>query len=319
MLAIARRLVSAASVMFGISVLVFLIFFATPGDPAARIAGRGASPETLAAVRHDFGFDRPLPVQYARMMGHLFVTRDLTSFVNRGEAVVPQVLDAAPVTLALAAGAAVLWLTAGLAIGVVAAVWRGGVVDRLVVALGLVGVSVPAFWLGEVMNLVTQNRLHDTWLFAWVPPLGDHPFADGPAQWLLGMVIPWGTLALLYAGVYGRVLRTSLIDTLRQDYVRTARAKGLSERRVVLQHALPLSLISVVSLFGLDFGALIGGGTLLTEVVFGLHGIGRLTYDALQNLDLPVIMATVLYGAFFVVLVNAAADLAQVALDPRAR
>ena len=318
--AVLIRLASAASVMFGISVLVFLIFFATPGaDPVARIAGRGASPETLAAVRHDFGFDRPLPVQYARMMTRLFVTRDLTSFVNRGEAVIPEVLQAAPVTLALAAGAAILWLTAGLLIGVTAAIMRGRAMDRLVVALGLIGVSVPAFWLGEVVNLVTQNRLHDTWLFAWVPPLGERPFLDDPAQWLLGMIIPWGTLALLFAGIYGRVLRTSLVEALQQDYVRTARAKGCSERRVVLHHALPASLISIVALFGLDFGALIGGGTLLTEVVFGLHGIGRLTYDALQNLDLPVIMATVLYAAFFVVAVNAAADLAQAALDPRLR
>ncbi len=318
--AILARLASAIGVMFGISVLVFLIFFATPGaDPVARIAGRGASPETLATVRHDFGFDQPLPVQYVRMMTRLFITRDLTSFVNRGEAVVPEVLAAAPVTIALATGAAVLWLTAGLAIGVLAAVTRGRAIDRLVVALGLIGVSVPAFWLGEVVNLVTQNRLHDTWLFAWVPPLGGRPFRDDPAQWVLGMIIPWATLALLFAGVYGRVLRSSLVDTLGQDYVRTARAKGAGEARVVLHHALPLSLISIVAIFGLDFGALVGGGTLLTEVVFGLHGLGRLTYDALTNLDLPVIMATVLYAAFFVVLVNAAADLLQTALDPRLR
>lgn len=315
-----RQVGLAASVMFGISVLVFLIFFATPGaDPAARLAGRGASPQTLAAVRHDFGFDRPLPVQYARMMQRLFVTRDLTSFVNRGEAVVPQVLAAAPVTLALAAGAAVLWLAAGLAIGVVSALAQGRWLDGAVVAAGLVGVSVPAFWLGEIVNLVTQSRLHDTWAFSWVPALGERAFVDDPAQWLLGMVLPCATLALLYAGIYGRVLRGSLADALGQDYVRTARAKGASEARVVWHHALPLSLVSVVALFGLDFGALIGGGTLLTEIVFGLHGIGRLTYDALQNLDLPVIMATVLYGAFFVVVVNAVADLAQVAMDPRRR
>ena len=320
MRAVATRFGSAMGVMFGLSVLVFLIFFATPGaDPAARIAGRGASPETLATVRHDFGFDRPLPVQYVRMMTRLFVTRDLTSFVNRGEAVVPEVIRAAPVTLALATGAAVLWLAAGLLIGVTAAVMRGRAIDRLVVALGLVGVSVPAFWLGEVVNLVTQNRLHDTPLFAWVPPLGERPFSDDPAQWMLGMVIPCGTLALLFAGVYGRVLRTSLIDALQQDYVRTARATGASEWQIVLKHALPLSLISIIALFGLDFSALVGGGTLLTEVVFGLHGLGRLTYDALQNLDLPVIMATVLYAAFFVVAFNAAADLLQQTLDPRLR
>ena len=318
--ALVRQAAQAAAVMFGISVLVFLIFFATPGaDPAARLAGRGASPETLASVRREFGFDRPVPVQYLRMMDRLFVERDLTSFVNRGDPVVPAVLRAAPVTLALATGAAVLWLAAGLAIALLAAAWRGSAMDRVLVVAGLVGVSVPAFWLGEVINLLTQSRLHDTWLFAWVPPLGSRSFAADPSEWVRGMIIPWATLALLYAGIYGRVLRASLVEALGQDFIRTARAKGISERQVLVRHALRLSLVSVVALFGLDFGALIGGGTLLTEVVFGLHGLGRLTYDALQNLDLPVIMATVLYAAFFVVIVNAAADAFQVLLDPRLR
>jgi peptide/nickel transport system permease protein len=310
--ALAARALQAVSVLFGISVLVFLIFFATPGaDPAARLAGRGASQETLAAVRADFGLDRPLPVQYVQLMRRLFVTRDLTSFVNRGQAVVPAVLEAAPTTLLLAVGAAVLWVVLGLAIGLVAAAF-GGAADRLVVLAGLVGVSVPAFWLGEVVNLLTQRTLHSTWLFGWVPPLG-------VGLSFTGMVLPCTTLALLYAGIYGRVLRAGLLEALAEDYVRTARAKGLGETRVLVRHALRLSLIPLVALFGLDFGGLIGGGTLLTEVVFGLHGIGKLTYDALQTLDLPMIMATVMYAALLVVLVNAAADAAAWALDPRRR
>jgi len=300
-------------VVFGISVLVFLIFFATPGtDPAARLAGRGASPETLAAVRHEYGLDRPLPLQYAALMRRLFVTRDLPSFVNRGQLVVPEVLRAAPVTLALAAGAAVLWLAAGLCIGLAGAAWRGA--GAVVSALGLVGVSVPVFWLGEVVNLLTQSRLRDPW-FAWVPPLGLR--AETWAEWLAGMILPWSTLAVLYAGIYGRVLRTSLEHAYAQDYIRTARAKGLSEARVLLRHALRNALVPVVALFGLDFGALVGGGTLLVEVVFGLHGIGKLTYDGLQTLDLAMVMACVLYAAVFVVLANAAADALQAALDPR--
>ncbi|MEJ1974658.1 MAG: ABC transporter permease [Acetobacteraceae bacterium] len=312
MKAVAARVLQAVSVLFGISVLVFLIFFATPGaDPAARLAGRGASPETLAAVRQEFGLDQPLPVQYARLMRRLFVTRDLTSFVNSGEPVIPAILQAAPVTLLLAGGAAVLWLAGGLAIGLAAAALRGGA-DRAVVAAGLLGVSVPAFWLGEVVNLLTQKTLHHTWLFGWVPPLGlGVSFA--------GMVLPWTTLALLYAGIYGRVLGAGLVEALAEDYVRTARAKGLSEMRVLLRHALRLSLIPLVSLFGLDFGSLLGGGTLLTEVVFGLHGVGKLTYDALQTLDLAMIMATVMYASLLVVLVNAAADACAWALDPRRR
>ena len=249
-------------------------------------------------------------------MRRLFVTRDLPSFVNRGQLVVPEVLRAAPVTLALAAGAAVLWLAAGLVIGVVAAGWAGGGVDRAVTMLGLVGVSVPAFWLGEMVNLVSQGQLHAPW-FAWVPPLGLP--ARNASEWLRSMALPWATLAVLYAGVYGKVLRGSLVDAYRQDYVRTARAKGIGEARVMLRHALRNAIVPVLALFGLDFGALVGGGTLLIEVVFGLHGIGKLTYDALQSLDLAMVMAAVLYAAFFVVLANGVIDGVQAMLDPRSR
>ena len=306
----------ALLVVAGISVLVFLIFFATPGaDPAARLAGRGASPETLEAVRHEYGLDRPLPVQYAALMQRLFWTRDLPSFVNRGQLVVPDVLRAAPVTLWLAAGAAAIWLAAALCIGLVGAAWRGRGADAVVTGLGLLGVSVPVFWLGEVVNLLTQSRLRP-W-FEWVPPLGVRS-----ADWggfLAGMVLPWSTLAVLYAGIYGRVLRSSLIETYRQDYVRTARAKGVGEARVLLVHALRNALTPVIALFGLDFGALVGGGTLLIEVVFGLHGVGKLTYDGLQNLDLAMVMACVLYAAVFVVAANAGVDALQAVMDPRRR
>lgn len=314
------RLGRAVLVMAGISVLVFLIFFATPGaDPAGRIAGRGAGPETLAAVRREFALDRPLPVQYARLMERLFVRGDLASYANRGQLVVPEVLRAAPVTLSLAVGAAVLWLGMGLGIGLLAAAWRGGAADRLVTLLGLLGASVPVFWLGEVANLLTQSRLHDTWAFRWVPPLGYVPLFEDPAGWFRALVIPWTTLAVLYAGIYGRVLRAGLVDAYAQDWIRTARAKGLSETRVLLRHALRNALVAAVALFGLDFGALVGGGTLLVEVVFGLRGVGRLTYDALRTLDLPMVMATVLYASLFVVAANAAVDAAQAALDPRLR
>jgi peptide/nickel transport system permease protein len=307
-------------VMLGISVLVFLIFFATPGaDPAARIAGRNATPEVLAAVRHDFGFDRPIPVQYALMMRKLFISQDLTSFVNRGEQVIPEIEAGAPVTLSLVTGAAILWVIGGLAIGIAAALTRGGLTDRVLMIAGLIGISMPVFWVGEVANLLTQSRLHGTWLFAWVPPLGYTPLTEDPVLWFKTLVIPWICLALLYMGLYGRVLRASLIEAYQEDFIRTARAKGLSETRILLRHALRTSLITFVSLFGLDFGALAGGGALLTEVVFGLQGVGKLTFDALQNLDLPVIMATVMYSSFFVVAANAAVDVAYVFLDPRVR
>ena len=317
---ILRRLGQMLFVMFGISVIVFLIFFATPGaDPAARIAGRNASPEVLEAVRHSFGFDRPLYVQYGLMMEKIFVTGDLTSFVNRGWKVVPAVLDSIPVTLSLVFGAAVLWVVFSILIGVVAAATRNSWLDKLLMALGLLGISMPVYWVGEVMNLFSQSRYHDTWLFSWVPPLGYVNFSDDPKRWFLTLVIPWITLSILYIGIYGRVLRAAIIESMQEDYIRTARAKGLSETRILLRHALRTSLIAFVTLFGLDFGALVGGSALLTEVVFGLQGIGKLTYDALQSLDLPMIMATVMYASMFVVIANAVVDFVYILLDPRVK
>jgi peptide/nickel transport system permease protein len=229
------------------------------------------------------------------------------------------VTQAAPVTLSLVLGAAVIWVVMSIGMGLLAASFRGTAVDAGVMIVGLIGISMPVFWVGEVVNLLTQNRFHHSFLFSWVPPLGYVPLTRSPFGWFKSLVFPWLTLSLLYTGIYARVLRSALVDAQEEDYVRTARAKGLTERRVLLRHALRTSLIVFVSLFGLDFGALVGGGALLTEVVFGLHGVGKLTYDSLQNLDLPVIMATVIYAAFFVVVANAVVDLVYAWLDPRVR
>jgi peptide/nickel transport system permease protein len=185
--------------------------------------------------------------------------------------------------------------------------------------VALIGISMPVFWLGEVANLITQDRLHDTFLFSWVPPLGYTPLTQNPWEWFLHLIIPWLTLAALYVGFYARVLRANLLDVANEDFVRTARAKGLSERRILTRHMLRTSMITFVSLFGLDFAVLVGGGALLTEVVFGLPGVGLLTYRSLQSLDLPVIMATVIYGAFFITIANAVVDILYARLDPRIR
>jgi peptide/nickel transport system permease protein len=314
------RTASMIFVLFAISVLVFLIFFATPGvDPAARIAGREADQQTLQQVRHDFGLDRPKPVQYVILMKKLFISRDLTSYVNRGATVWPQVTEAIPVTLSLVLGASVIWILFSVGMGLVAAVFHGTPVDAGVMILGLIGISMPVFWLGEMVNLVSQSRFHDTFLFSWVPPLGYIPFTVSPVGWFKALLLPWITLSILYIGIYARVLRSSLIESQSQDYVRTAHAKGLTGKRVLIRHALRTSMLAYVSLFGLDFGALVGGAALLTEVVFGLHGIGWLTYQSLLNFDLPVIMATVMYAAFFVVVANAVVDLFYAGLDPRVR
>jgi peptide/nickel transport system permease protein len=317
---ILRRLAGLVVVLFAITVLTFLIFFATPGvDPTRSLAGRNPTPETVAAVRHQFGLDRSKPAQYVLMMKRLFISRDLVSYGNQALKVVPAITAAAPVTFSLVIGAAVIWVILSIATGLLAVVLKGSLWDPLLMILALVGISMPVFWLGEVANLVTQDRLHDTFLFSWVPPLGYTPLTQNPWQWFLHLLIPWLTLAALYVGFYARVLRANLLDVANEDFVRTARAKGLSERRVLTHHMLRTSMITFVSLFGLDFGVLVGGGALLTEVVFGLPGVGLLTYRSLQSLDLPVIMATVIYGAFFITIANALVDIVYARLDPRIR
>jgi peptide/nickel transport system permease protein len=317
---IVRRSLWTALVMFVITVLVFIIFFKTPGvDPARAIAGRNSSPAILAEIRAQFGLNRPLPVQYAIMMKKLFISRDLVSYSNQGVLVVPEIAAAAPATLSLVFGAAVIWVVMAIAIGVAAALLRGTIFDPLLMILALIGVSAPVFWLGQVANMITQGGLHGTFLFSWVPPLGYTSFTQSPLLWFRGLVIPWITLSILYIGFYGRVLRANLLEIQNEDFIRTAHAKGLSDGRVLMRHTLRTSMITFVSLFGLDFGALVAGGALLTEVVFGIHGVGYLTWQAFTNLDLPTIMATVVYGAFFIVLANAVVDIAYAWLDPRVR
>jgi peptide/nickel transport system permease protein len=317
---IVRRLLWAVLVMFVITAFVFVLFFKTPGiDPARAIAGRNPSPQILAEIRHQFGLDKPFPVQYGLMMKDMFITRDLVSYSNQGQKVVPEIFAAAPATLSLVFGAAVIWVVMSIVLGIAAALLRGTIVDPLLMILALIGISMPVFWAGEVANLITQSRFHDTFLFSWVPPLGYTSFTQSPVGWFKGLLIPWITLSILYIGLYARVLRANIIETESEDYVRTARAKGLTERRVLLRHTLRGSMITYVSLFGLDFGALVAGGVLLTEVVFAIHGIGFLTYQSLTNLDLPTIMATVVYGAFFIVLANMIVDIAYAWLDPRVR
>jgi peptide/nickel transport system permease protein len=317
---VVKRVLYTAFVLFVVSLVVFVIFFHTPGvDPARQFAGRNPTPQVLAQIRHQFGLDRPFPVQYLTMMKNLFVTRNLVSYSNQGLKVVPEFTSAMPVTLSVVLGATVLWLVGALAIGLAAAVLRDTVWDVLLMVLSLIGISLPVFWLGEVVNLLTQGSLHHSFLFSWVPPPGYTPLTQSPLKWFEGLVFPWITLSVQYIGLYARVLRANLLEVRHEDYVRTARAKGMTERRVLVRHMLRNSLLAFVSLFGLDFGVLVGGGAILTEVVFGLPGVGLLTYQSLQNLDLPVIMVTVVYGAFFIVVANALVDVAYAWLDPRIR
>lgn len=314
-----RRTLWAVLVMFIITVIVFIIFFKTPGvDPARAIAGRNPSPQVLAEVRAQLGLNRPLFIQYALMMKKIFISRDLVSYSDQGIKVVPEIFAAAPATLSLVFGATVIWIVMAIVMGVAAARLRGTFYDPILMILALIGISCPVFWLGQVCNLITQGGLHKS-VFSWVPPLGYNQLGANPLLWFEGLIFPWITLSILYIGFYARVLRASVLEIQSEDFVRTARAKGLSEPRVLLRHTIRNSMVTFVSLFGLDFGALVGGGTILTEVVFGIHGIGFLTYEALTNLDLPTIMATVIYGAFFIVAANALVDIGYAWLDPRVR
>ena len=317
---IVRRALWTALILFIITVFVFFLFFKTPGvDPARAIAGRNATPQVLDEIRAQFGLNRPLPVQYLLMMKSLFITRSLVSYSNQGVLVVPEIGAAAPATLSLVFGAAVIWVLVAIAMGVAAALTRGTVVDPVLMVIALIGFSTPPFWAGTVANWVSQGSLHNTFLFSWLPPLGYTSFTQSPTLWFKGLIIPWITLSFLYIGFYARVLRANLLEIQNEDYVRTARAKGLKERRVLIRHTLRNSMITFVSLFGLDFGALVGGGAILTEVVFNIHGVGFLTYEALTSLDLPTIIATVVFGAFFIVLANAVVDVGYAWLDPRVR
>ena len=308
---IARRLISMLLVMFAVSVLVFLIFNAIPNsDPAVRLAGPDASSTQISVIRREWGFDDPLPVQYLHTMEKLF-GGELVSFNNLN--VREEIWKGVPRTLSLALGAAFLWVVAGVGLAVFTALRAGGTSDRLVSTLALAGVSIPGFWLAAMMSHYLGFRLG---LF---PNGGYVPLTEDPGQWLWHMLLPWTALAILFVGVYARVLHVSILDTMNEDYVRTARAKGISERRVILRKALRNELGPVVALWGLDVGAVIGGGAILVESIFSLQGVGQYAADALDRQDLRPIMAVTIYGAFFIVLLSAIADILQAWLDPRVR
>jgi peptide/nickel transport system permease protein len=310
---IVRRLIAMLFVMFAVSVLTFLIFNVIPnGDPAARMAGKNSTPAQIEAIREDWGFDDPLYQQYLTTMKKVF-TGDLLSYANR-ENVVDRIIDGAPRTFALAIGAAILWFVAGVALGLFSAVKAGKASDRIVTVLALIGISMPVFWLGALMNYYLGYKL------GIFPNGGYVPISEGGIfDWGYHLILPWIALSLLFIGVYSRVVRSSVLDTMNDDYVRTARAKGISERRVMRQHVLRNSLIPVVTLWGLDFGAVLGGGAILTETVFDIQGVGQYFQESISRLDVPPVMAVTIFGAFFIVLFNAIVDIVYAALDPRIR
>jgi peptide/nickel transport system permease protein len=306
-----RRILGAVAVLFAISVLVFLIFNVVPAtNPAARIAGKNATPQLIKNVEEEWGFDKALPAQYWTQMKLIF-TGQVESFQSHIN-VDQRIKEGIPATASLCIGAAIIWLAFGFLFGYLSAVRAGGWLDRGLTVLALIGVSMPVFWLASIM------LYYFTYKIEIFPASGYEPLTD-PGKWASHLILPWISLAVLFAGFYSRVLRSSMLDVMNEDYVRTARAKGLSQRRVMTKHVLRNSLIPVITLFGLDFGVLIGGGAIVTESLFNIEGVGLFTAEALQTQDFPSIMAVTIFGAFFIVLFNILVDIAYAYLDPRIR
>jgi len=308
---VARRLLGMVAVLFAVSVLTFLIFNVIPNsEPAQRMAGKNATPRLVASITEEWGFDQSLPQQYATMMKKIF-TGDVISYEGR-ENVDARIAEGVPATFSLCIGAAVIWMFFGILFGYLSAVRAGGMLDRTLTIVAVAGISMPVFWLAAIFLNYLTYKLE---LF---PSGGYVEFTESPLDWANHLILPWVTMAIVYVGVYSRVLRSNMLDAMGEDYVRTARAKGLGERRVMTRHVLRNSLIPIVTLFGLDFGSLLGGA-IVVEAIFSLNGIGQYAYESLINTDLPPIMAIVLFGAFFVVLFNTLVDIAYAWLDPRIR
>jgi peptide/nickel transport system permease protein len=309
---ILRRLVGMVLVLFVVSIIVFLIFNVIPNSPPAqRLAGKNATPTLVKSIEEEWGFDESLPKQYLTMMKKVF-NGELIQYSPRVP-VDDRIKEGIPATLSLSIGAGVIWLALGLLLGYLSALKAGGWLDRILTGLAVAGISIPVFLLAPVLIYFLTYKLE---IF---PNGGYVGLTEDPWEWLQHMILPWFTLAVLSIGFYSRVLRSNMLDVMNEDYVRTARAKGLSERRVMTRHVLRNSLIPITTLFGLDFGATIAGTAIITEVIFNIDGIGYYAAESIDKLELPPIMGITLYGAFFVVFINALVDIAYAYLDPRVR
>jgi len=331
---IIRRLFAAVGLVIVISMITFAIFYliprfagATPESMAARYVSRNPTAAQLHATAQALGFYDPIYVQYFDWLKGVVLGKDVVvgSSVDHcpapclgysfrtSQPVLPEILRRFPVTLSLAVGAAIIWLIMGISIGVLSALKKGSVFDRFAMTLALAGVSLPIFWTGLVSLSLFSYGL------GWTPPGGSYtPLSENPLAWAHALLLPWITLALLFSAQYARLTRAGMLETMGEDYIRTARAKGLPERTVVVKHGLRSALTPIVTIFGLDFGLLIGGA-ILTEVVFGLPGLGQLAIKSTLANDLPPVLAVVLVTAVFVAVCNLIVDLTYAVLDPRVR
>ncbi|MEU4324805.1 ABC transporter permease [Nonomuraea dietziae] len=321
-----KRLGAAAAILLVICALTFTIFYIAPDDPAQRACGKACTPERIEQIRGQLGLDTPIPEQFASYVRGIFAGRTYGTGSTAVECPFPclgfsfqtnvpvqeLLVSRLPVSASIAVGAAVLWLLVGVGAGVLAALRRGSWWDRTAMGAALGGISLPIY----LTALVLQYLL--VVVFEVLPYPRAVGLLEDPAGWFASMLMPWIALAALYAGMYARLTRTELIGALNQNFVRTARAKGLPERTVVRRHALRPTLTPIVTVFGMDLGALLGGA-LITESVFGLPGVGKLAADAINSSDQPVILGVTLFAAAFIVFANVIVDLLYAVLDPRIR
>jgi peptide/nickel transport system permease protein len=314
---IIRRVIWMFVLLALVSAVTFVIFYTLPSaDPAVLRAGRGAPPELVAQIRQSLGLDEPLYVQYWTYMKAIVLHFDFGFSYETGEGVREAILGRLPATISLMAGALVIWLAVALPVGTLSAVRRRSLLDRLTMGGALLAISAPVYWLGLVALYLFAKDIGAIPIF---PGAGSYVgITEDPVGWFGSLLLPWLVLAAGFAAFYARLLRSSLVEVMSEDYIRTARAKGLAERRVIWHHGVRAAITPIVTVLGLDVGILLGG-SVLAETVFNIPGIGRYAFDAIPAANLPAIQGTVLFGAFFIIVANLVVDVAYAFLDPRVR
>jgi peptide/nickel transport system permease protein len=314
---IIRRVLWGVLLLIIVSALMFVFFRILPtGDPARLRAGRNPDPKVIANIRHNLGLDKPLLDQFWIYMKGVFLHFDLGFSYYSGASVKSLIFDRLPATVSLALGGAVVWLVTGLTVGIISARKAGKLIDRASMGAALVLLSAPEYWLGLIVLYLFAADIGQVQIF---PGAGSYtPLTGDPWKWFTSLLLPWFVVAAGTAAVYARLIRGSLLETMGEDYIRTARAKGLSERRVVLRHGVRSAINPILTILGLDIGVLLGS-SILVESVFNIPGIGRLNFDAITHADFPIVQGTVLFAALFIILANIVVDIAYAYLDPRVR
>jgi len=314
---IIRRLLWVIVLLLVVSAVTFVIFYVFPSaNPAALRAGRSPNPALIAAISKRLGLDRPIYVQYWLYLKAIVLHFNFGYSYQFSQPVKTMIFQRLPATISLTVGAVIVWLLIGLPIGIISAVRSRSLMDRTAMGGALVAISAPSYWLGLVALYVFANDIGIVKLFDGAGTYTG--LTADPGRWFGSLIMPWIVLAASFAAFYSRLLRSNLIETMSEDYIRTARAKGLSERRVILRHGVRAAITPIVTVLGIDVGTLLGGAVLI-EYVFNIPGVGRLAYQGIEYSDLPVIQGTVLFGAFFIVVANLVVDIAYAFLDPRVR